>query len=111
MAKTILHIAEAHGGVERYLVTLLTKFKNYPEYEHVLVCSSSYDTKKFEGLVTDIIVVDSMHNAISFKYDFKAIVSVRRIIKRLNPDIVYCHSSKAGAVGRIANVGVNKKLR
>ena len=28
MTKTIMHIAEAPGGVERYLVTLLTKLKN-----------------------------------------------------------------------------------
>ena len=32
MVKRILHIAEAPGGVERYLVTLLTKMKRHTEY-------------------------------------------------------------------------------
>lgn len=34
--------------------------------------------------------------------DFKAFLQVRRHLKRLKPDIVSCHSSKAGMVGRLA---------
>lgn len=110
MAMIVLHIAEAPGGVERYLVTLLKKMKKYEEYEHILVCSSSFDKKKFEGIVRSIIIVDEMRNAISFNYDFQAIVAVRKIIKKCMPDIIYCHSSKAGAIGRIANIGIKNKL-
>ena len=50
VSKTILHVAEAPGGVERYLVTLLTKLKKYPEYEHVLACSTSFDKDKLFSL-------------------------------------------------------------
>ena len=110
MAKTILHIAEAPGGVERYLVTLLTKLKKYSEYEHILVCSQTFDKEKFNGLVKEIVVIDSMHNAISFSSDSKAILAVRKTIRRYKPDVVYCHSSKAGAIGRIANFGIKNKL-
>ena len=110
MAKTIMHIAEAPGGVERYLVTLLTKLKQYPEYEHILVCSTTFDTNKFKGIVKETIVVDSMHNAISFSSDSKAVLGVRKVIKHYKPDVIYCHSSKAGAIGRIANFGINNKL-
>lgn len=108
MAKRILHIAEAAGGVERYLVTLLTKMKNYPEYEHILLCSNTFDKDKFKGLVKSIAVIDSMHNAISFS-DVMAVMSVRKAIKYYKPDVVYCHSSKAGAIGRIANIGIKNK--
>ena len=100
----IMHVAEAPGGVERYLVTLLTKLKQYPEFEHILVCSSAFDRNKFRGLVSDIRVVDELRNAISPVHDFRAIRAVRKLIRRHRPDIVYCHSSKAGAVGRIANM-------
>lgn len=110
MAKTIMHIAEAPGGVERYLVTLLTKLKKYPEFEHILVCSSTFDKDKFKGLVKKTVVVDSMHNAISVSADSKAVLAVRKVIKHYKPDIVYCHSSKAGAIGRMANFGINNKL-
>lgn len=109
MSKTVLHIAEAPGGVERYLVTLLNKLKLYPDYKHILVCSSAFDKEKFRGLVKSIAVVDSMHNAISGS-DIKAILQVRKAIKHYKPDIVYCHSSKAGAIGRIADVGIKNKL-
>ena len=105
-----MHIAEAPGGVERYLVTLLTKLKKYPEFEHILVCSTSFDKKKFKGIVKKIVVIESMQNTISFSLDSKSVLEVRKIIKRYKPDIVYCHSSKAGAIGRMANFGIKNKL-
>lgn len=110
MSKTILHIAEASGGVERYLVTLLKKMKKYKKFEHILVCSSSFDKDKFEGLVKHLSVVEDMHNAISFFSDIKSIIAVRHFIKYYKPNIIYCHSSKAGAIGRIANIGLGCKL-
>ena len=110
MSKTILHIVEAAGGVERYLVTLLTRLKQYSEFEHVLVCSESLDIKKFNHLTKKIIIVPSMHNAISFVKDTKSIFKIRKIINDNKPDIIYCHSSKAGAIGRMANFGLKKKL-
>lgn len=110
MSKTVLHIVEAPGGVERYLVTLLNKLQKYPEYEHILVCSDSVDIVKFSKYVKQTIVIHSMHNAINFVNDMKSVFSIRRIIKDIKPDIVYCHSSKAGAIGRMANFGVKNKL-
>ena len=109
MLKTVLHIAEAPGGVERYLVTLLTKMKKYPEFEHILVCSTIFDKEKFRGLVKSVAVIPDMYNAISVS-DIKAVAAVRKAIKYYKPDIVYCHSSKAGAIGRIADIGIKNKL-
>ena len=110
MSKLILHIAEASGGVERYLVTLLTKLKQYPDYEHVLVCSTTYDTNKFDNLVSKTIIINDLHNAISPLSDFKSILRVRKAILKTKPNIIYCHSSKAGAIGRIANIGIHNSL-
>ena len=110
MAKTVMHIVEAPGGVERFLVTLLTKMKKHTEYEHILVCSSLLDRDKFKGLVKSVTVIESMRNAISVKYDTKAIFAVRKAIKHYKPDVVYCHSSKAGAIGRIADFGIRNKV-
>jgi len=110
VSRTILHIVEAPGGVERYLVTLLTKLQKYLEYEHILVCSDSVDVKKFSNLVKETIVISSMHNAICFINDTKSIFKIRRIIRQKKPDIVYCHSSKAGAIGRLADIGLKNTL-
>lgn len=105
---TILHIAEAPGGVERYLVTLLSKLDN-TQFDHILVCSDLYDCEKFKGLVSCVELVSEMHNAISIFNDMKAVLQVRKVIRKYGPDIVYCHSSKAGVIGRIANIGLRSR--
>ena len=38
--------------------------------------------------------------------DLKSIAEVRKLIKKYNPDIVYAHSSKAGAIARVADIGL-----
>ena len=113
MAKKVrvLHIAEAPGGVERYLVALLTKLKqNYSdELEHILVCSDSIDAGKFTDIVSKVEHVADMHHPISASADFRSIMEVRKLISKYKPDIVYCHSSKAGAIGRLANIGLKNR--
>ena len=107
----VLHIAEAPGGVERYLVALLTKLKqNYSdELEHILVCSDSIDAGKFTDIVSKVEHVADMHHPISASADFRSIMEVRKLISKYKPDIVYCHSSKAGAIGRLANIGLKNR--
>ena len=51
-----------------------------------------------------------MIREINMKSDLKAIKEVRKIIKKEKPDIVYLHSSKAGAIGRIALM-FSKKIK
>ena len=40
----------------------------------------------------------------------KKVLSIRRYIKKLHPDIVYCHSSFAGGLGRLAVLGLHCKV-
>ena len=100
-----------NDGVERYLVALLTKLKqNYSDQlEHILVCSDSFDAGKFEEIVSKVEHVGDMHHAISARFDLRSIMAVRSLIKKYKPDVVYCHSSKAGAIGRMANVGLRNR--
>ena len=107
----VLHIAEAPGGVERYLVALLTKLKqNYSDQlEHVLLCSDSFDAGKFKDITSRVEHVPDMHHAISAGADWRSVMAVRKFIARYKPDVVYCHSSKAGAIGRLANVGMRNR--
>lgn len=103
----VLHVAEAAGGVERYLETLF-KYNN-DEVENILVCSQNYDYKKFKKLVSRVIVLKMAHD-IQPSSDIKVEKALRKIIKQLKPDIVYAHSSKAGALARIADLGLNNKV-
>lgn len=110
VSKRIIHIVEAPGGVERYLITLLSNMKKYTGFEHYLICSNLYQIDKFRGLVKAVAVIKDMGHEISLTHDIKAVVEVRRAIKRFKPDIVYCHSSKAGVIGRISDFGIKNKV-
>lgn len=104
MKKRILHIAQAAGGVERYLHTLLHNIDRQ-RFENILVCSQDYSVEAFED-VTEKIEVLPMHRDINALDEMKTVVRLRKIIRKYSPDIVYLHSSKAGAVGRIADIGL-----
>ncbi len=103
----VLHVAEAAGGVERYLETLFKYSKD--QVENILVCSQNYDYKKFKTLADRVIVLKMAHD-IEPSSDIKVERTLRRIIKQVKPDIVYAHSSKAGAFARIADLGLNNKI-
>ena len=104
----VIHVAEAAGGVERYLEALL-KYSDKCKIENILVCSQNYDYKKFESLTSRVIVLKMSHN-IDPIADIKVEKALRNIIKRERPDIVYAHSSKAGAFARIADIGLKNKV-
>lgn len=99
----ILHVAQAAGGVDRY-IHMLFKYLDTDKFENVLVCSQDFHARDYEGLV-DFFEQIEMNRAIGSE-DLKAIVQVRKLIKKYSPDIVYAHSSKAGAIARIADIGV-----
>ena len=98
----ILHVAQAAGGVDRY-IRMLLKYLDKNRFENILVCSQDFNKEDYNGLV-DYFEQIEMMRAIG-KSDLKAIRAVRKLIKIYNPDIVYAHSSKAGAIARIADIG------
>lgn len=98
------------GGVLEYLYMFLKNFKN-EDYENILIVSQDYEKslKKFENIVKEIYIVP-MTREIKLKQDIKSILEVRKLLKKIKPDILYLHSSKAGAYGRIA-MFFNRKIK
>lgn len=103
----ILHVIQSNGGVERYIRTFL-KYIDHTKYYNILVCSQDYDAENYVGLADDFEIVDMVRD-INFKSDLSAVFAIRKRIKKYDPDILYCHSSKAGALGRIADFGIKNK--
>lgn len=99
----ILHVAQAAGGVDRY-IRMLLKYLDKEKFENILVCSQDFCEEDYRGLVDSFEQIE-MTRAIGVN-DLKAIKAVRNLIKRYNPDIVYAHSSKAGAIARVADIGL-----
>lgn len=99
----ILHVAQAAGGVDRY-IRMLLKYLDKEKFENILVCSQDFRKEDYKGLVDSVEQVE-MARAIGGN-DLKVIKEVRHLIKKYTPDIVYAHSSKAGAIARIADIGL-----
>ena len=99
----ILHVAQAAGGVDRY-IRMLLKYLDKEKFENILVCSQDFHEEDYRGLVDSFEQIE-MTRAIGSN-DLKAIKEVRALIKKYNPDIVYAHSSKAGAIARVADIGL-----
>ena len=105
MTIRVLHVAEAASGVERYLYALL-KNNDSQEVENYFIASQHYELEKFQQYVSGSYQLEMAH-AISPHEDRVAIKQIRKIVKKINPDIVYAHSTKAGALVRIALIGIH----
>lgn len=102
--KKIVYIVEAFcSGIYNYLLDLTNKMVN--EYDIVIVYSlreqsPSNFVKEFDPRIK-FIKSKYMQRKIGFN-DLKALLEIKEIIKNEKPDIVHCHSSKAGFIGRMA---------
>lgn len=102
-----MHIAECAGGVDIYLKMLLSQMDK-KKYTQILICSQNYQVKKYLSLVDHLEQIP-MAKSIGIK-DIFIIKKIRTLIKYYRPDIIYCHSSKAGGYGRLAKRGLNCKV-
>lgn len=108
MDKTkIMHIAECAGGVDRYLEMLLPRLES--DYIQVFICSYNFNTSKYQGKV-DVVEQIDMEQSFSPIKIAKQIKQIKILFKKYKPDIVYCHSSFAGGLGRMATLGMKCKV-
>ena len=102
----ILHVTQSVGGVLRYIQMLL-KYMDKERFENIIVCSYESKREDYGDSIVGFEQVE-MQREISFS-DIYAVIKVRKFIKKYKPDIVYVHSSKGGAIGRIANIGLKNR--
>lgn len=58
----------------------------------------------------EVIRVESLVHRIDPVADVRAVLAVRRLLARIGPRIVHTHQSKGGIVGRLAVLGLPKRL-
>lgn len=103
--KTIVYIAQpTHGGAIEYLYMFLKNIDK-SKYNNILILSEDYNGKieRFSSLVDSIYFLP-MSREIKIKNVKSSVIKLRKILKKIKPDIIYMHSSMAGAVGRITNI-------
>ena len=99
-----LHVAECIGGVDRYLRCLL----KYSPCENIMILSQLYKKEDYEK-IADHVEIMNMNHGMGFSA-IKEAKELRNRIKKYNPDIVYAHSSIAGAITRMACIGLKVKV-
>ncbi|RGS00246.1 glycosyltransferase [Phocaeicola coprocola] len=104
----LLHIAECAGGVDRYLEMLLPRLEKNGFYQY-FICSYNYNVLKYSDFVNGIKQLDLKQTFSPFQI-IKKVKAIRNIIKTIQPDIIYCHSSFAGGLGRLAAIGTKCKV-
>ena len=111
--KKVLHLVESFGsGVFTFLVDLVNSTDK--QFDITIAYGVRDETiSNFRDYFSDkvkFIEVKNFTRSINPKKDIKAIKEVKKIVKQVEPDIVHMHSSKAGAIGRIAISAKNRKL-
>ncbi|MCC0725557.1 glycosyltransferase family 4 protein [Clostridioides sp. ZZV14-6045] len=116
MKVKIALISEAlGGGVRRHIIDLMEnldkdKFDIYFLYNYHR--ADDIMQEKISNLINlgvHLVEIKNLSNKIGLN-DIFALKNIYRELKKINPDIVHCHSSKAGAVGRIAAKFVGVKF-
>ncbi|WP_394866662.1 glycosyltransferase family 4 protein [Paraclostridium bifermentans] len=107
--KKVMIISETlEGGVRKHISDLLkeidkNKYKLYVLYNPNRIddlMSKSINESEFGNV--EFISSKYLNRPINLKKDIKAFVEIHSFIRKIKPDVVHCHSSKAGAIGRVS---------
>jgi len=106
MPRVLRIINRFNLGGPTYNATYLSK--HLPsEYETLLVGGEKDETEDSSLFIVENqglkpVIVEEMKRELNPALDYKAYKKIVQIIKDFKPDIVHTHSSKAGAIGRLA---------
>lgn len=102
--RKILFVVEAMGGgIVTYIVEMANKLsKNYDIYIAYGVREQTPDNiEDYFNERVHLIKVAAFSREINLKKDFKAMTELKKLEKKIRPDIIHLHSSKAGVLGRL----------
>lgn len=96
----IAHITQALGGVER-AIRNITGYVNGSLYQsHIIVPPGSYSFLSDKGSAIPTFYVPFKRN-INPAQDLYCLAKTLRVLQKIRPDILHCHSSKGGFIGRL----------
>ena len=72
--------------------------------------SNEADYTETHKLNSELFKVKALHRSLNPFDDLKAFFALRRVIREINPDLVNTHTSKAGALGRIAAKSISRNI-
>lgn len=104
----VLHVGEyVQGGVATYIKMLLIH-PDHPEVEDYIFCSDKNSEHKWD-LPENKVHYYTYHRSVL--QILPAMLAVRKEIRRLKPDVIYCHSTWAGLFARFPMLFLGKPCR
>lgn len=104
----VLHVGEyVQGGVATYIRTLINH-PEYPDVDDYLICADKNSETNWE-IPSDHIQYYPYHR--SLMQIPKAMSAIRKAIKQIKPDVIYCHSTWAGLFVRFPMLFEGKTCR
>lgn len=95
----ILHITQSFGGVQTFIVNILTAVNN-ENIEFAVACQKSDFSKQIEKTQVKWFPVDFVREPNIYR-DFIAFFQLIKVIYKFHPTIIHSHSAKAGYIGRL----------
>ena len=105
--KKILMIQEASGGCGRHVLDLVSGLDS-DQFDVTLMYgkerADSYYLSQLPRISDAVTLVpsDYLCREINLFKDINAYLEISHLIRKIKPEIVHCHSSKAGVLGRLA---------
>jgi glycosyltransferase involved in cell wall biosynthesis len=91
------------GGAQSHVYELMKNIRSTYGVEPVLITGrEGWLTEQAAELQIETHIVPDLVREISPVHDFKANLAIQKLLRQIQPDIVHCHSSKAGILGRWA---------
>lgn len=91
------------GGAQSHVYELMKYVREIYHVAPVLITGKKgWLTEKTEELQIETHIVPDLIRKISLIHDLKANFAIQKLLWEIHPDIVHCHSSKAGIIGRWA---------
>jgi glycosyltransferase involved in cell wall biosynthesis len=103
MKMKILHVLtlSCWGGAPQ-VVYDITKTLDKDRFSIAVACGTGDGWERMHEGGATVFPLRSLRRGISPAHDLRTLLELYRLIRRGNYDIVHCHSSKAGFLGRIA---------
>ncbi|WP_161537544.1 glycosyltransferase family 4 protein, partial [Escherichia albertii] len=103
----IITKADEIGGAQIHIRDLTNQLLLDDHIVDVIVGENGALVSELKKKNVPVHIVPSLVRQINPVKDFMATFFIRRLIKKIRPDIISLHSSKAGIVGRFAAIGMN----
>jgi glycosyltransferase involved in cell wall biosynthesis len=107
---TVLHIITrfARGGSEQRVLDVIGAL---PERNHVLAVGDLTAADRLDAHDVEFVRVRRLHRSLAPVSDLRAALGLRRLIRRVRPETVITHQSKAGVLGRLACWAAGSRVR